>query len=139
MTHALGRHFLLELYDCDAAVLNDVERIEGVVRKAVKKMGATLIGVASNQYSPHGVTCMALLAESHLSVHTWPEYGYAAIDIFGCGETTPELAVDALEEVFEPARTRCLKLRRGFPQSMGEPEKEPDARESLLSRSTRPH
>ena len=96
-TEIVGKHCILELYDCDKSKLNDEAFIRTNITSAAKSAGATLINLISHHFEPQGVTGLALLAESHISIHTWPENGYAAIDIFTCGDhTMPEKACQFL-------------------------------------------
>ncbi len=88
-----GNHCLLELYGCDPAKLNDEAFLRTSITTAAKSSGATLLNLITHHFEPQGVTGLALLAESHISIHTWPEHGYAAIDVFTCGDhTMPEQA-----------------------------------------------
>lgn len=97
----LGRHALLDLYDCDPERLDDLERIRDVFLQTAKELGCTLIQECFHRYAPQGVSGVLVIAESHLSVHTWPEHGYAAVDLFTCGdpsqlERMPKILGDAL-------------------------------------------
>ena len=83
----VGTHCVLELHGCPVDHLNSEPLIRGAVARAADEGLSTLLSLTSHQFQPHGVTALALLAESHISVHTWPEHGYAAVDIFTCGET----------------------------------------------------
>lgn len=83
---ALGIHLLLELRDCNPQLLDDLPYIRDSLINAADKTGATIIGESFHQFSPQGVTGVIAIAESHLCIHTWPEFGYAAVDIFTCGE-----------------------------------------------------
>ena len=88
-----SKHLLLELYRCDYEKLNDESFLRCALNKAAKLAKATVLNLISNKFEPHGVTAIALLAESHISIHTWPESNYSAIDIFTCGQNMlPELA-----------------------------------------------
>lgn len=82
---ALGQHVLLELRDCDSAKLDDLPYLRSTMLNAAVETGATIIGEIFHQFAPQGVTGVVAIAESHLCIHTWPEYGYAAVDIFTCG------------------------------------------------------
>ncbi len=84
---ALGRHFLIELYRCDRSVLDDLERLSVHLLEAARRMGATIVGHRFHRFSPQGVSGVVIIAESHLALHTWPEHGYAALDLFTCGWT----------------------------------------------------
>ena len=93
----VGKHCILALYDCDPARLDDEAFLRTAITTAAKRAGATLLNLITHQFQPQGVTGLALLAESHISIHTWPESGYAAIDVFTCGDhTMPERACEVL-------------------------------------------
>ena len=85
--NALGTHLLLELRDCNPLKLNDLALIQESLLQAARDAGATVIGQIFHQFSPHGVTGVVAISESHLCIHTWPEHSYAAMDIFSCSET----------------------------------------------------
>jgi len=96
-----SKHFLLELYKCNYEKLNDESFLRCTLNRAAKLANATVLNLISNKFEPQGVTAIALLAESHISIHTWPESNYSAVDIFTCGQNMlPELAskylIDAL-------------------------------------------
>ncbi|MGE4553346.1 MAG: adenosylmethionine decarboxylase [Desulfovibrionaceae bacterium] len=97
----VGTHCILELVGCPVALLNDEAYVRRAAATAVHEAGCTLIGLQSHRFSPQGVTALALLAESHLSIHTWPEHGFAAVDMFTCGPA-------------ESVRTACAGLVRAF-------------------------
>jgi len=97
-----SKHLLLELYRCDSEKLNDESFLRCTIDRAAKVAKATVLNLISNKFEPQGVTAIALLAESHISIHTWPESNYSAVDIFTCGrKMLPELAsqylIDALK------------------------------------------
>lgn len=111
---AFGRHLLLEMWDCDRDVINDAKKIDGIVRKAATEAKATVINTMSHEFDPSGITCLAILAESHLSVHTWPEQGYVAADIFTCGRSAdPQPAAEFLVKAFGPKDSKVVELTRG--------------------------
>jgi len=88
-----SKHLLLELYRCDCEKLNDESFLRCILNRAAKLANATVLNLISNKFEPQGVTAIALLAESHISIHTWPESNYSAVDIFTCGQNMiPELA-----------------------------------------------
>ncbi len=96
-TDIVGKHCILELYECDPLKLNDENFIKTIVISAAEIAGATLLQMIIHSFEPKGVTGLALLAESHISIHTWPESKYAAVDVFTCGEqTVPEKACQYL-------------------------------------------
>ena len=81
-----SKHFLLELYGCDYEKLNDESFLRCTLNNAAKLANATVLNLISNKFEPQGITAIALLAESHLSIHTWPEEQYSAVDVFTCGQ-----------------------------------------------------
>lgn len=83
-----GRHLILDLYDCDSQLLNDYEQLQQLLETALQMSNATILRIIGEKFKPQGVTLLALLAESHASIHTWPELGYAAIDLYTCGNAT---------------------------------------------------
>ena len=88
-----SKHFLLELYKCNYEKLNDESFLRCMINNAAKSANATVLNLISNKFEPQGVTAIALLAESHLSIHTWPEAHYSAVDIFTCGQNMkPEIS-----------------------------------------------
>lgn len=109
-----GISYLLELYDCPSEILNDETYINATLREAAVHAKATLLAGASHQFSPQGVTALALLAESHISIHTWPELGYAAVDIFTCGRhAMPVQACDYLVKALRAGRHSVQRVKRG--------------------------
>lgn len=105
---------MLELYDCPNNLLNDFEFIKKSLEAAIAEAKSTLLKEVTHQFEPYGVTALALLAESHISIHTWPEIGYVAIDMFTCGETAePEKACVYLKDAFQAQSHVLLKLPRG--------------------------
>ncbi|HEY0984257.1 MULTISPECIES: adenosylmethionine decarboxylase [unclassified Schlesneria] len=109
----LGRHVIIELWGC-GEIINDAARVERSMRDAVQAANATLLNIFVHEFSPQGVTGVAVLAESHLSIHTWPEYGYVAADVFTCGSTTkPEAAAEVLRKAFKASTAEVRELERG--------------------------
>lgn len=94
MKKSLGRHCFCEVFDCSEEILDNEILITDIIKEAINKAGATLLTIASHKFNPQGVTIVALLSESHISIHTWPETRSAAIDVFTCGNAKPELAID---------------------------------------------
>ena len=109
----LGTHVLLELYDCPAALLRAPVDSEHLLLAAAAAMGATVIEARFHAFSPHGVSGVVVIAESHLTVHTWPEHGYAAVDIFSCGNLDLAAGIEVLQTGFEAGRTVERRVRRG--------------------------
>jgi S-adenosylmethionine decarboxylase len=102
------------LYDCPPDILDNKERINEALREAVEYARATLLKQVSNQFSPQGVTALGILAESHISIHTWPEHGYAAVDIFTCGNRAmPERACSYLVDALYAGNHTLQRIERG--------------------------
>ncbi len=112
--NALGRHILAEFYECDPEILNDVEKVEIYMKRAALECGATIVNSVFHTFNPHGVSGVVVIAESHLAIHTWPEYGYAAVDVFTCGDTVdPWVATRVLQESFKAKNIKTVELNRG--------------------------
>ena len=112
--NALGRHLLLELFDCDLNAIGNLEAVKAALIEAAKRAQATIVDVVFHEFNPFGVSGVVVIAESHLSIHTWPEYRYAAVDIFSCGDVLqPEVAAAYLVEQFGAERTSVVELQRG--------------------------
>lgn len=109
----LGLHTLIELSGCNASI-NNAEVMERALTETINALNATLIEYKIHTFSPQGVTAVALLAESHLSLHSWPENNYLAVDFFTCGSTcNPEAAIQILEKYFEPQHVQQQTIERG--------------------------
>lgn len=109
----VGKHCILELYGCSSGLLNDAVFIQQALRDAAAHANSTLLHEVKHEFHPQGVTALALLAESHISIHTWPEVGYAAADVFTCGQhTTPEKACKYLIKAFQAHQHMFLRLPR---------------------------
>jgi S-adenosylmethionine decarboxylase len=112
---SLGRQLILELFDCPASFLDDPKHVERTMIQAVEKSGATLIKPFFHQFAPQGVSGVVVISESHFSIHTWPEYGYAAVDVFTCGEVIDiNLAVECLRHGFGAGSVQKMELSRGM-------------------------
>ena len=109
----LGVHLVAELYLDNPRVLNDEKQIKESLIDAAIAGNMTVINASSHKFSPHGVTALILLAESHISIHTWPEHGYAAVDIFACGEGDAEASLERLKELLPVKELKVLKIERG--------------------------
>jgi S-adenosylmethionine decarboxylase len=116
--HALGRHLLLELKDCNVEVLNDLDCLRRCLHNAAEQIGATVVNECFYEFSPHGISGVLIISESHICIHTWPEHAYAAIDIFTCGDSVkPELAVNPLVEKLGAKNHSFIELKRGILQN----------------------
>jgi len=125
-SESIGSHCILELYECDHAKLNDEAFIRTTITSSAKIAGATLINLVTHSFKPQGVTGLALLAESHISIHTWPEIGYAAIDVFTCGNhTMPEKACKLLFKDFLAKNFSLTNIAREIPSGIQALHREP--------------
>lgn len=113
--NALGTHLLLELRDCNPETIGDLELVKSALVTAATEAKATIVDISFHQFNPFGISGMVIIAESHLSIHTWPEYGYAAVDIFTCGDLLkPEAAAAALITAFECKSPSLVEMKRGI-------------------------
>lgn len=113
--NALGTHLILDLKECDPELLNDLEFVKDSMMEAARSVGATIVGESFHKFDPIGVTGVVAIAESHLCIHTWPEYGYAAVDIFTCGDRfVPHEAATFLIERLRAQDTSVTELHRGI-------------------------
>ena len=109
-----GIHLIIDMWDAEQ--IDELEHVEATLRRCVDAAGATLLHIHLHHFSENnGVSGVAVLAESHISLHTWPELGYAALDIFMCGNTEPKAAVDILRDSFKPSRISVSEHLRGGP------------------------
>ncbi len=107
-----GTHLIIDVYG--AGRLDELDHVEAALRDAVDAAGATLLHIHLHHFTPNGgISGVAVLAESHISIHTWPECGYAALDVFMCGETNPHATVEILREAFAPERIAVEEHMRG--------------------------
>jgi len=112
--NALGRHILVEMHDCNRESLNDLDLIRAVMLKAAVDCGAEVLGESFHRFSPQGVSGVVVIAESHISIHTWPEHGFAAADVFTCGtKVNPVIAADVLIEKLESKNHTLTEIQRG--------------------------
>jgi S-adenosylmethionine decarboxylase proenzyme len=112
---ALGRQILVEFYKCNDDILKNCALIEQYMVEACKIANATVVTSTFHEFSPFGVSGVVVIAESHVAIHTWPEYSYAAVDIFTCGETIdPWKVFKHLEEKFESSQSSMMEMKRGL-------------------------
>ncbi|WP_339817205.1 adenosylmethionine decarboxylase [Paenibacillus sp. FSL R7-0216] len=110
-----GRHVAVDAWGVDFEVLNNAGLLEAHLVEAAEACGATVLSIQSRQFEPQGATVLVMLSESHLSIHTYPERGFVAIDCYTCGEMVdPQLAIDYLVTVLNPEKTYAKKLIRGL-------------------------
>lgn len=111
---SLGKHLIVELYDCDFDLINDVSQVEKILVEAVAISKATIVQPVFHQFSPHGVSGVVVIAESHFTIHTWPEYGYCALDIFTCGELIDsDASLEYLKQAFKAGSLSVMEIKRG--------------------------
>lgn len=108
-----SRHLLAEYHGCDEELLQDPDRLEALLRRAAEEAGATVVQCVFHRYSPQGVSGVVVIEESHLSLHTWPECGYAAADFYTCGDSRPERAHALLRRSLGATRSEVMELERG--------------------------
>lgn len=110
----LGRHILVEFYNCDKEILDSYELIEKYMKEAAIKAKATIVQSVFHMFNPWGVSGAVIIQESHLTIHTWPEYGYAAVDLFTCGDSVnPWIAFDYLKETLKSDKSETTEVVRG--------------------------
>jgi len=113
----LGKHVIAELSGCDSGILNDIPTMDRIFTQAIEIAGATLLQKVSHKFEPQGISLVFVLSESHLSIHTWPEKGYASIDIYTCGSCNPVLAVEHIQRELKATSFYSTLLSRGIPKS----------------------
>jgi len=114
----LGTHLVVDAWQAPEDLLNDPERIRRAIMDAIAAGEATLIDLCVHQFSPHGVTATATLAESHIAIHTWPEHGYFAADLFFCGKGKPVEAMKLLQTALQAKQMKMTEFERGFPAAV---------------------
>jgi S-adenosylmethionine decarboxylase len=110
----MGTHLVVDAWGAPADLLNDPEKIRQALIEGITVGQATLIDLCVHQFSPHGVTATATLAESHIAIHTWPEYGYFAADLFFCGQGKPKKAMKLLQTALQAKQVTMREIERGF-------------------------
>ena len=106
-----GVHLIVDLHDAEG--LDDIDLIEGALRRCTDAARATLLHIHLHHFHPNGVSGVAVLAESHISIHTWPDAGYAALDVFMCGSASPDACIPVLREAFKAERVVVNEILRG--------------------------
>lgn len=115
MVQSLGNHLIIELYECHRDVINDAQMVEEKLKEAVRVSGANMVQSVIHEFNPHGISGVIVIEESHFSVHTWPEYGYCALDIFTCGdEIDYHSALQYLKSEFQAQSMAVTELKRGM-------------------------
>ncbi len=115
MVQSLGNHLIVELYDCRKEIINDARSVEKALIEAVRISGARMIQSVVHEFNPHGISGVIVIEESHFSVHTWPEYGYCALDIFTCGDEIDHYsALQYLKKEFQAKNLSVTEMKRGM-------------------------
>jgi len=114
----IGRHLIAEYYDCRREILDEVPTVQQAMLDAANAIGATVLGENFHQFDPHGVSGTVVIAESHLSIHTWPENGYVAVDIYTCGGLDPRIGFNLLAERLGATSCRVQEIVRGLPEEL---------------------
>ena len=110
----LGKHLIIELFDCDSRIISDFKAVDTQLIEAVRLSGATIIRSFFHLFPPNGVSGIVVVAESHFSIHTWPEYGYSALDIFTCGDRIKSKdALNYLKKHLKAKKSSMMELHRG--------------------------
>lgn len=111
----LGQHVLAEFFECDPNVLNNVSMVEKLMTEAALECGATIVQKCFHMFSPYGVSGVVIISESHFAIHTWPELGYAAVDLFTCGNNCdPKISYEYLKKQFNSKNASYNELKRGI-------------------------
>ena len=111
---SLGQQLIVELYGCDRTLLDDPSRLEQILTESIRRSGGTIIRPCFHQFSPHGVTGVVVIAESHVSIHTWPEFGYCALDVFTCGtQVQTDQIFEYVRSELQAQETSVMEVKRG--------------------------
>ncbi len=112
--NALGRHLLVEFYDCNPEIINNKDLVEQYMKEAALEAGSTIVQSVFHMFQPHGVSGVVVIAESHLAIHTWPEYKYASVDLYTCGSCVdPLVAYRYLKNKFQSSCADLKEINRG--------------------------
>lgn len=115
MVQSLGNHLIIELYECHSDMINDAKQVEERLIEAVRISGAKMVQSVIHKFNPHGISGVIVIEESHFSVHTWPEYGYCALDIFTCGDEIDYYsALHYLKNEFQAQNLSVTEMKRGM-------------------------
>ncbi len=111
----LGQHVLAEFFECDPNILNSIDKVEKYMVDAALECGATIVQKCFHMFNPYGVSGVVIISESHLAIHTWPELGYAAVDLFTCGDKCdPKVSYEFLKKKFHCQNATFSELKRGI-------------------------
>ena len=135
----IGRNVIAELYGCSAELLDDLEALRQHLKATAISIGATIVGETFHRFAPQGVSGTLVIAESHLSLHTWPEKGYVAIDIYTCGELEPRPGIEYLAHRLQAQSYRVQEILRGLPEDFESARPITPADVSLVMRQATEH
>ncbi len=140
MKKALGTHVLVEMFGCNPSTLKDKEYVGKVLIRAAEEAKAHIVATYFHQFQPFGVSGAVIIEESHFTIHTWPEHGFAAVDLFYCSEDVDvERAISVLVEEFKPDSITTFEVKRGvlpelnLPMFGAEKEKQPELAEATIA------
>ncbi len=108
-----GKHIIMDASGCKPELLNDLEYLKGLLKEAAERASATILNVAFHHFTPQGVSGVVVISESHLSIHTWPENGYAALDFYTCGDIDPAAACEHVAEALGATHIQTTMVARG--------------------------
>jgi len=108
-----GKHIIMDASGCNPEILNDLNYVRQLLVEAAKEANATVLNVAFHHFTPQGVSGVVVISESHFSIHTWPEYGYAALDFYTCGDINPKVACDYVAQHLKASYTQITEVLRG--------------------------
>ena len=108
-----GKHIIMDASGCNPEILNDLNYVRQLLVEAAKEANATVLNVAFHHFTPQGVSGVVVISESHFSIHTWPEYGYAALDFYTCGDINPKVACDYVAQRLKASYTQITEVLRG--------------------------
>lgn len=110
----LGKHILVDFHDCNSKILDDLEQIKNAMLDSARLANATIVADVFHRFNPHGLSGVVVIAESHMAIHTWPEYGIASVDLFTCSNTmSPHIAIDYLARYLESKSHKVNEVQRG--------------------------
>ena len=115
--NTLGKHVILELGGCSPEALNSYETVKEAMLEGARRSRATVLNSTFHRFNPQGISATVVVSESHLAIHTWPEYGYASLDIYTCGDTDPVVAAKYIAEKLGAKKVKVTIMKRGIPTS----------------------
>ena len=108
----IGKQAMIDISNCRGELINDIDYLKDVLHRLASLMHSTIVGEIQHQFSPYGITIIAIVADSHIAIHTWPEFAHVAIDIFSCKQNIPDSIFKYLERTFESTDIHCQMVDR---------------------------